>query len=267
MVYDLNAVANRSQSQWKNKTETSYVALDRRRLSKYFKSCKNQPNRFIRGNDRADLVRLAFFNMAIVAFFVCCPLFGYIWDKTRTKRTLHSHHCCNDYSVIWKRELFGKLPVHALLAEGAFYAFHGLLHWSPFLYKSIHKIHHRYTAPTAMTCVYAHPLEFVFGNVLPIYLGPILCNSHPITCYLWWGLAMLGTCKGHSGYTIMGHRDDHEDHHVLYQYNYGGMGLLDRILGTTPPTTTLAPTHTQTSIDNVFRDPSGPKSQNTNPMD
>lgn len=258
LVYNLNFCPT---VKWKNENRPKHASSYYQRLSKYFKSCKNQPNRFIRGKDRADLVRLAFFNMVIMALFVCCPLFGYIWDQIKTKRTLQDLN----YSVIWKRELFVKLPIHALLAEVAFYAFHGFLHWSPVFYKHVHKIHHRFTAPTAMACVYAHPLEFVFGNVLPIYLGPILCDSHPITCYLWWGLAMLGTCKGHSGYTIMGHRDNHEDHHLLYRYNYGGMGLLDRILRTTPPTTP-PPTHTHThtptsSTIGMFQDTSIPKSK------
>ena len=47
---------------------------------------------------------------------------------------------------------------------------------------------------------------------------------------------MLGTCKGHCGYRIFGHADYHEEHHVLYKYNYGGMGLLDYLFGTTAPT-------------------------------
>ena len=76
-----------------------------------------------------------------------------------------------------------------------------------------------------------------FGNILPIYLGPmVFTNAHPITCYIWWSLAMLGTCKGHCGYRIFGHADYHEEHHVLYKYNYGGMGLLDYLFGTTAPT-------------------------------
>ena len=241
LVHNANTVAVRSRSPWKNKKNVKAIDRQRMRLSNYFKSCKNQPNSFILGKDRVDLVRLAFFNMVVMAFFVCCPLFGYAWDLIKMKRALHSHQY-EDYAVIWKREIFAKLPVYALLADCTFYAFHCFLHWSPLLYKHIHKTHHRFTAPTAMACVYAHPFEFVFGNVLPIYLGPILCDSHPITCYLWWGLAMLGTCKGHSGYRIMGHRDDHEDHHLLYRYYFGGMGVLDRILGTIPATPTSSKT-------------------------
>ena len=225
-----------TSTETKTKTQSS-------KLSGVLKSCKIQPNRVILGKDRADLVRLAFFNMVMMACFVCCPLFGFVWSKIQQTRHLEGPSVSEqEWRLIWKHEIGFKLPVHAILAEVAFYVFHGVLHWSPILYKHIHKVHHRFPAPTAMTCVYAHPIEFCFGNVLPIYLGPILCDSHPTTCYLWWALAMLGTCKGHSGYRILGHEDDHEDHHLLYKYNYGGMGVLDRLLGTTPPPT-LPPTN------------------------
>ena len=184
------------------------------RLSYYIKSCKLQPNRFIIGKDRIDLVRLAFINMVLVACFVCCPLFGYTWDRIINQRKIQGKPY-EDFSIVWKQEVFGKLPIHALLAEVSFYVVHGFLHWSPTLYKKIHKVHHRFVAPTAMACVYAHPLEFAIGNVLPIYLGPMVCDSHPMTCYIWWGLAMLGTCKGHSGYRIFGHKDDHEEQPMM----------------------------------------------------
>lgn len=239
-------VATQSETQWKSKSKI------RKHISKTLKSCKIQPNRIILGRDRSDLITLAFFNMVFVACFICCPLYGYLWNKIQAQTNAQTYPLIaeKDWNLIWKDELLVKLPIHALVAEVSFYILHGLLHWSPFLYRHVHKVHHRFPAPTAMTCVYAHPVEFALGNVLPIYLGPIFCNAHPTTCYLWWALAMLGTCKGHCGYRIMGHEDDHEDHHLLYKYNYGGMGLLDRMLGTTPPkrkpTQTLSKTIPQT---------------------
>lgn len=218
--------------------------------SQWLKSCKVQPNVVISGRDRTDLIKLAFFNMVVVAGFVCCPIYEWLWIKLQPHR-LGEHD--DDWTLIWKHEVLVKLPIHALATETAFYVFHGFLHWSPFFYKNVHRVHHRFPAPTAMACVYAHPFEFAIGNVLPIYLGPMLVtNAHPITCYIWWALAMLGTCKGHSGYRIMGHSDDHEEHHLLFKYNYGGMCLLDRLLGTTPPKTqpTQAPNPSKSASPN-----------------
>ena len=175
---------------------------------------------------------------------VCGPLCEVLWNWRQQQHESSPttiHRLLEQDIWNWKHELGWKLPIHACLAEAGFYVVHRILHSSRFLYKHIHCVHHRFRAPTAMCCVYAHPLEFVFGNLLPIAAGPILTNAHPYTSYLWWGLAMLGTCKGHSGYKVMGHVDDHEDHHLLCQFNYGGMGLLDRVVGSTPPQPTAFP--------------------------
>lgn len=203
--------------------------------SKFLRQHKLQPNIIIDGSDRLQLIRLTAFNMLFVSCFTCCPLYEWVWNLLQPDGIrLTNENDDNYWTELWKSEICWKIPVHVLVAEVCFYTIHILLHSSQFLYHHIHKIHHRFPAPTAMCCVYAHPIEFAFGNVLPIYAGPMLTNAHPYTCYLWWCLAMLGTCKGHSGYRILGHVDDHEEHHLFFKHNYGGMGLLDRLLGTTP---------------------------------
>ena len=57
---------------------------------------------------------------------------------------------------------------------------------------------------------------------------------------------MLGTCKGHCEYRIFGHADYHKEYHIFFKYNYGSMGLLDHLFGTTAP-------HSETK-GNVHRD-------------
>ena len=84
-----------------------------------------------------------------------------------------------------------------------------------------------------MACVYAHPLEFTVGNVLPIYVGPVITNAHEWTCYLWWAGAMAGTCLGHCGYVLFGYYDAHDDHHAKPDTHYGGLYVSDWLLGTT----------------------------------
>jgi sterol desaturase/sphingolipid hydroxylase (fatty acid hydroxylase superfamily) len=190
--------------------------------------CKLQSNQHLSKEEKADLFLLAFFNMIFVGFFICCPVCEWMWSQVQATNRLTD---ADDW--VWHRELLIKLPIHVLVTESSFYAAHYLLHFNPFLYQHIHKVHHRFKAPTAMTCVYAHPLEFALANVLPIYLGPMLTNAHPYTCYAWWTMAMLGTCKGHCGYRILNHADPHDEHHLFTTCNFGGMPLFDLILGTT----------------------------------
>ncbi|KAL7534282.1 hypothetical protein ACHAWF_004775, partial [Thalassiosira exigua] len=154
---------------------------------------KLQPDRRLSPRDRTDLISLAAFNMLVVAPFLCCPIFEILWDRIQGSDRLTE---ADEWR--WREELLLKLPLHALVAEVAFYLVHVLLHRSQFLYRTVHKVHHRFVAPTAMACVYAHPLEFAAGNIFPIYLGCMLTNAHPVTCYgIWFPLAMAGTCKGH----------------------------------------------------------------------
>ena len=85
-----------------------------------------------------------------------------------------------------------------------------------------------------MAAAYAHPLEFIFGNVLGIGAGPILTNAHPYTAYAWFTLALLSTCKGHSGYDILNART-HDIHHQLTNFNFGVIDLGDYVMGTRNP--------------------------------
>ena len=88
-----------------------------------------------------------------------------------------------------------------LTEEVAFYYSHLLLH-NPALYKQIHKTHHEWTAPVGTAALYAHPLEHVVSNMLPIALGPLLMGSHLVTIWTWYCAAIVSTVISHSGKCI-----------------------------------------------------------------
>uniref|UniRef100_A0A6C0IZJ8 Fatty acid hydroxylase domain-containing protein n=1 Tax=viral metagenome TaxID=1070528 RepID=A0A6C0IZJ8_9ZZZZ len=48
---------------------------------------------------------------------------------------------------------------------------------------------------------------------------------------MWVCFALLSTGGSHSGYYILG-GEEHDIHHKYFKYNYGSIGLMDKIFGT-----------------------------------
>lgn len=101
-----------------------------------------------------------------------------------------------------------------LINETLFYYSHRFLHWGK-LYKFIHKKHHEWTAPIAITAIYCHPLEHIFSNLLPIVTGLLVFGSHIVTAWTWFTLATLVTLNDHSGYHLpfLPSSEAHDLHH------------------------------------------------------
>lgn len=88
-----------------------------------------------------------------------------------------------------------------LCDDFAFHWAHKFLH-RPFWYKHVHKLHHEHTMSVSIAAINTHPVEFVLGNLAPLFLGPLLLGKH-LHMVSWWGFVQYSLCEtieDHSGY-------------------------------------------------------------------
>lgn len=131
-----------------------------------------------------------------------------------------------------------QLLVIILIAEFSFYFVHRLLHVR-FFFEKVHYVHHRMHTPVAFSALYAHPLEVLFGNVVPLALGVAVLRPHIVVSCCWYALAVLGTCTDHCGYRLPWtprwsiQPNNHDFHHRSRGVaNFSFLGLADRLFGT-----------------------------------
>jgi sterol desaturase/sphingolipid hydroxylase (fatty acid hydroxylase superfamily) len=123
--------------------------------------------------------------------------------------------------------------VFLIIEEIGFYYGHRAMH-TPLLYKRFHKIHHEWTSPIGMGCIYAHPVEHIACNLLPVVAGPLVMKSHLFTLWLWLTLAVFTTITHHSGYHVafLSSPERHDFHHLKFNTNSGVLDVLDILHGT-----------------------------------
>ncbi|OMJ92001.1 hypothetical protein SteCoe_5318 [Stentor coeruleus] len=133
---------------------------------------------------------------------------------------------------------FGQILFFIMIDDIFVYWSHRLLH-TPYFYKWIHKQHHEFNMNISMVSEYAHPIEYVIGNIVPIGAGPVLYGQnrvHIITWYLWLMFRSLHTSEGHSGYHVLwspfrflpfgASSAFHEEHHLKNVGNFGSIFMI-----------------------------------------
>ena len=132
-----------------------------------------------------------------------------------------------------------------LIDDLYFYFYHAALH-TKFLYKHIHKTHHRSTMPIPMEYIFTHPLEWFFGAIGPfIGLAVIALFFPQINIYAFWTMSALRNLHEldiHSGIKsskivsaipFYGTTEHHDLHHSRNQGNYAStFTIWDKIFRT-----------------------------------
>lgn len=187
---------------------------------------KIQPDVHASREDYVKCVKQALFNQMFVGVpFVVGFHYATEWRTDSTYTHLSTWPSFYEFIL--------HLGLILLIEEFWFYYAHRLFHMGA-LYKYVHKRHHQFQAPVAMSAIYAHPVEHAMANLFPVHLGPFLLGSHLSTTTVWFIVATLNTMNAHSGYHLpfFPSPEAHDFHHLKFGNNFGVLGILDALHGT-----------------------------------
>jgi len=160
----------------------------------YFQQWKLQPNRIPSLQEQWQCAKLVLIMHFVVelpliwSFFPMAQMVGMsTWEVPFPSWT----------SIVFQVSIF-------FVLEDLFHFFaHRALHWGP-LYKHIHKVHHKYSAPFGLAAEYAHPAEIAILGTGTIGAPLLYCACRPhlhlFTVYIWIVLRNFQSIDAHSGY-------------------------------------------------------------------
>ena len=139
-----------------------------------------------------------------------------------------------DYPLWWL-PLSGILL--ALMMDAGLYYSHRLLH-GRWLFRHVHRHHHKFLAPTIFTMTAVHPVEFLMHQsvllacafLLPVHWGvyvAVILYTYLIGAIDHSGVKVSWPLPFHTSNKF------HDDHHVFFHCNYGHhSAIFDRLHGT-----------------------------------
>lgn len=150
-----------------------------------------------------------------------------------------------DYIIISKKFSFTNIYQALIIYffdDLYFYFYHRMLHENKFLYKYIHKMHHRSRSPYPINYIYANPLEIFFGTGGIVISILIQGQLYSFSLILYTSIKTIHEIYIHSGlfihkdlyyFDIIGSSIDHDIHHYYLKGNYGSnLNYLDKLFDT-----------------------------------
>ena len=127
-----------------------------------------------------------------------------------------------EHGVPW---LFGSALATYFVIDAGLYYSHRFLH-REWMFRRIHRWHHRYTAPVVFTTTAVHPVEFLIFEafvLLPAVLVPVHWAVYVGVVAYTYFIGMIDHCGIKVRARLPMHPDNrfHDDHHVFFHCNYG----------------------------------------------
>lgn len=123
---------------------------------------------------------------------------------------------------------FIKILISLTIGETLFYHIHIMMHQNQ-LYPLLHKKHHEFTKPFALSALYGTIYEMCILNTLSFAFGPIITQLKGNWLYIWVTIVSINAVTTHSG---IDNTSDHDIHHSKFNYNYGTLNFWDHLYGT-----------------------------------
>lgn len=122
-----------------------------------------------------------------------------------------------------------------LIDDFFFYFLHRMMHENKYIYRKIHKIHHRANVPIPLEYIYVHPLEWMSGMIGP-FLGMYLIGGISFESYcVYLIIRNIHEIHIHSGirtlsiyklFPLYGTNEHHDIHHSHRDGNYASTFII-----------------------------------------